>query len=153
VLCSPVRLRWHRLFANDTANQSRDQSDGTSTPGSSLGSSRSTDSPRNSGGGGGNGGGMGASSSGPFVAGELDPAEIEICRDADGRRIVLGEGAFGRVRTLVFERGMQLRLPVCQKRKRWSNIGEHHGVRITSCTWRFSPCAMCDALSRASAMV
>lgn len=100
-----MRLRWHRLFANDTANQSRDQSDGTSTPGSSLGSSRSTDSPRNSGGGGGNGGG--ASSSGPFVAGELDPAEIEICRDADGRRIVLGEGAFGRVRTLECSSGYQ----------------------------------------------
>jgi hypothetical protein len=37
------------------------------------------------------------SSSGPFVAGELDPAEIEICRDAGGNKVVLGEGAFGRV--------------------------------------------------------
>jgi hypothetical protein len=37
------------------------------------------------------------SNSGPFVAGELDPAEIEICRDAEGRKVVLGEGAFGRV--------------------------------------------------------
>jgi hypothetical protein len=37
------------------------------------------------------------SNSGPFVAGELDPAEIEICRDAEGKKVVLGEGAFGRV--------------------------------------------------------
>ena len=40
-----------------------------------------------------------AAASGPFVAGEIDPVEIEFCRDADGQRIVLGEGAFGRVRS------------------------------------------------------
>jgi len=33
----------------------------------------------------------------PFVAGEIDPVEIEFCRDSSGKRIVLGEGAFGRV--------------------------------------------------------
>ena len=43
------------------------------------------------------------SSSGPFVAGELDPAEIEICRDASGGKVVLGEGAFGRVSPSCFQ--------------------------------------------------
>lgn len=35
--------------------------------------------------------------SAPFVAGEIDPTEIEFCLDADGNQVVLGEGAFGRV--------------------------------------------------------
>lgn len=104
---------WSRLFANDTANQSHD-SLGTMTPmGSSLGSARGsglTDSPRG-------GGGEKAASSGPFVAGELDPVEIEICRDADGKKVVLGEGAFGRVRNVMHTCGCLLSctctLPPC----------------------------------------
>lgn len=37
----------------------------------------------------------------PFVAGEIDPLEVEFCRNSNGQRIVLGEGAFGRVRPAV----------------------------------------------------
>lgn len=35
--------------------------------------------------------------SAPFVAGEIDPSEIEICVDSNGDPVVLGKGAFGRV--------------------------------------------------------